>query len=362
MRIALVCARYAPFAGGVESHVEEIAKRLARHGESVDVLTQRYDPELPETEERDGVLVRRHKVPVASKNFGVSPAVWLGLRQRRQEYDIIHVHGYHTAAPLTGALARVSPMIFTPHYHGTGHSLFRKALHVPYRRVGAGIVGRSDRVICVSQAEADLFLAHFPSAAGRVRIIPNGADLERIREARPFGSGEAVVITGGRLESYKHIDRIVDAMAFTTKMRLIVTGEGPERERLESLASRRGLGGRVAFTGRVDTETVYRWYATARVFCSMSTNEAMPVTILELLAAGASVVASDIPAHQDILGRTAGAISIVPKDVSPAELAKALQLASCQPPVENQRIPTWDEVTMETLGVYHEVARDVVSA
>ena len=84
MRIAMVSAHYAPFTGGVESHVEEIAKRLAAQGETVEVLTHHDDPGLPSTELREGVLVRRHKVPVPSKHFGVSPAVWATLRRERQ--------------------------------------------------------------------------------------------------------------------------------------------------------------------------------------------------------------------------------------------------------------------------------------
>ena len=117
-------------------------------------------------------LVRRHKVAVTSQHFGVSPVMWATLLRERHRYDVVHAHGYGSAAPLAAALAGASPMIFTPHYHGTGHSLFRKALHVPYRAVGAGIVARSRRIICVSQAEADLFLAHFRGARERVRSFP----------------------------------------------------------------------------------------------------------------------------------------------------------------------------------------------
>jgi glycosyltransferase involved in cell wall biosynthesis len=357
MRIAMVSAHYAPFAGGVESHVEEIAKRLAGRGETVEVLTHHDDPALPDAEERDGVLVRRHKVPVTSQHFGLSPALWAALARQRRGYDVVHAHGYHSSAPLAAALAGASPLVFTPHYHGTGHSPFRKALHVPYRAVGSAIVARSERIICVSQAEADLFLAHFRAAGPRVRVIPNGVDLGRITAARPFPDAGPVVITGGRLQSYKQIDRIVEAMALTPPgLRLVVTGDGPERAALESLAAERGAREKVSFLGRVDTDLLYRWYASAEVFCSMSSNEAMPVTILELLTAGARVVASDIPAHRDIRGRTRGAITLVPMDASPATLAAALQSAFRAPTAPGQSIPTWDEVTTETLSVYHELA------
>lgn len=370
MDIALVSAHYAPFVGGVESHVEEIAKRLAAGGDRVEVLTQHDGGGVPDAEVRDGVLIRRYKVPVKSQNFGMSPAVWAALVRRRRRYQVVHVHGYHSAAPLTAALAGASPLVFTPHYHGTGHSPLRKALHVPYRLAGAGIVARCGRIICVSQAEARLFLAHFPAAAGRLQVIPNGADLARIRAARPFPAAGPVVVTGGRLHPYKQVDRTIEAIAAAPpELRLVVTGDGPERPRLQALASARGLtggpgqpGGRVTFTGRVDTETLYRWYATARVFCSMSVNEAMPVTILEMLAAGARIVASDIPAHRDIRERTGGPVTLVRPDAGPAELAAALAAACRGPAGSGQRIPTWDEVTAQTAGVYRDITRTVRTA
>jgi len=363
MRIAIVCAHYAPFAGGVESHVEEIAHRLADQGETVEVLTHLDDPGLPRTEMREGVLVRRHKVPVTSQHFPVSPAVWAALIRERHRYDVVHAHGYHSAAPLAATMAGASPLVFTPHYHGTGHSPLRKAIHVPYRAAGAAIAARSQRIICVSRAEADLFLTHFPSARPRVTVIPNGVDLDRIAGARAYPTAGAVVVTGGRLQSYKQVDRIVEAMALTPpELRLVVTGDGPERGALEALADERGLRERVRFIGRVEPERLYRWYASAEVFCSMSSNEAMPVTILELLAAGARVVASDIPAHRDIRDRTAGAITIVPLDADPKTLARALTQALNEPSAPAQRIPTWDEVTARTLDVYRELASAAVAA
>jgi glycosyltransferase involved in cell wall biosynthesis len=152
-------------------------------------------------------------------------------------------------------------------------------------------------------------------------------------------------------------------MALTPpSLRLVVTGDGPERTALEALASKRRVAGRVSFVGRVDTGTLYRWYASAEVFCSMSSHEAMPVAILELLAAGARVVASDIPAHRDIRHRTGGAITLVPLDASPATLAAALQSAARQPAAAGQRIPSWDDVTTRTLDLYRGLTGAVAAA
>ena len=354
-RVAFVAGHYYPSVGGVESHIEQIARLFARDGHSVEVLTQRHDRSWPRVERLDGVLIRRYSVPIPSRTLAVAPALWWQLLRRRHEFDVIHAHGYHTFAPLAAACADCQPLVFTPHYHGTGHSPFRKLLHKPYRRLGAFIVRRSCRVICVSRAEARLLESHFPFASDRIRVVPNGVDRELIDAAEPMQLSGRLVMSTGRLESYKHVERTVAAVAqLPDEFTLVVTGDGPERRRLENLATALGQQHRIRFLGRLDVAELYRWYRRADVFVSMSTNEAMPVTIVEMLAAGARVIASDIPAHRDIAERTRGAITIVPVEVAAADLASAIRSAAEASPASDQDVPTWREVADATLAVYRE--------
>ena len=78
MKIAFVTGHYLPFAGGIETHVEQIASRLATQGDGVTVLTQTDDPSWPSSEMIAGVQVRRFPVPVPSQHFAVSPSLGTG--------------------------------------------------------------------------------------------------------------------------------------------------------------------------------------------------------------------------------------------------------------------------------------------
>lgn len=357
-RVAMVTGHFLPFAGGVESHVEQIARLLVDDGHSVDIFTQSDDPSWPSTEIIDGMVVRRHHVPIPSSSLAVSPSLCLDLNMRRDDYDVIHTHGYHSFAPLASTIARSQPMVFTPHYHGTGHSPFRKLLHRPYRVLGARIICASRCIICVSAAEAHLLQSHFPAATERIRVVPNGVDRTMLDAAQPMPWEGNLVISAGRLESYKHVDKTVAAMAqLPEDYTLVVTGDGPESERLAQLVASLGLAQRVRLLGRIDVADLYRWYQRADVYVSMSTNEAMPVTIVEMLAAGTRVVASDIPAHRDIKQRTRGAITIAPVEVSPADLAAAIRAAAATAPSADQDIPTWREVTDRTVEIYEDALR-----
>jgi glycosyltransferase involved in cell wall biosynthesis len=356
MKIAFATSHYRPFAGGVETHVEQIARRLVAQGDDVTLLTQTDDPAWPADETIDGVRVQRFSVPFPSRNFAVSPSLGRALLTRRREWDIVHVHLYHSVVPLLGAMAGVRPMVFTPHYHGTGHSPFRKVIHHPYRYLGALAVGASRQVICVSEAERALFLSHFPQASSKTRVIPNGVDLSKLLPAKPFLTDKTTIVTGGRLETYKHVDDTIRAFAHLgDDYELIVTGDGPDRSRLETVSRELGLTDKVRFLGRIDVEELHRWYRTADVYVSMSSNEAMPVTLNELLACGARVVASDIPAHRDLNSVVGGALTIVPLGEHPRALATTIEAATKAPSAEDVRIATWDEVTDATRAVYDEV-------
>jgi glycosyltransferase involved in cell wall biosynthesis len=356
MRIAYISPRYMPYVGGVETHVAHLARRAARQGHAVEVLTQESDRSLPAQEELGGVTVRRFPATLAAHNYTFAPSLWAYLARHSRRYDILHAHSYHALPSLGAALSRHRPLVFTPHYHGTGHSAFRSLLHVPYRLAGRLIFRRASRVICVSEAEARLVCRHFPQVSDRVMVIPNGVDVPALRSAQPYRQDRAVILCVGRLEEYKNVHLAVEAFThLDDTFALVVIGDGPARRSLEALTERLGLHGRVKFLGRVDDSTAHRWFRTASVYASMSSHEAFGITVREALAAGARVVASDIPAHRDVMALVGpGAVSLVPLDARPAQLARTFRDTSIR--TQNSpalmQIASWDVVAEQTLRVY----------
>jgi glycosyltransferase involved in cell wall biosynthesis len=355
LKVAFVTAHYAPMIGGVEKHVVEIASRLAARGDSVEVLTHaESDRALPSRAVIDGVKVTRFPVPVPSSNYALSFALWRHLMREGGHHDVIHAHGYHALPALQAALARPPALVFTPHYHGTGHSTFRKLLHPPYRRIGRTIFHRAARTIAVSPPEARLILSHFPAVEQRLVVIPNGVDKVALDVAKPFPGQRTVILSAGRLETYKQVDKTIAALAHLSDQYVVrITGDGTVREELERQVASADLAERVAFLGKVSEDDLYRWFRSTSVYVSMSSNEAMPVTFIECLAAGARVVASDIPAHRDLVTKTKGSITLVPLDSSPEQLAEAIREIASEP-VAKPLVDTWDDVTTRTSETYRE--------
>lgn len=354
IRLALVTPRYTPVIGGVETHVERLAVHAAARGHQVEVLTQSGAGGAPTVETLDGVVVRRFPIAFPSTHYAVSPHLWRYLRNARGQYDVVHAHNYHSLSTLAAALTndQDGALIFTPHYHGTSASRVRRVLHRPYRMAGRRIVRESDAVICVSGREAQLFTKDFPAVQGPVHVIPNGVDIEALRSAVPFDEEATVVLSVGRLEDYKQVDRVVAAISHLDEGYVLrVGGEGPARGALEQQISDLGLSERVSLLGRVSDDDLLRWFSTARVFVTASRIEAMPITPLEVLAAGGRVVASDIAAHKEIAQVTNGPVTLLPDEATPAQIAQAIRDAAEADPREAE-VSTWEEVGDRTLDVY----------
>ena len=305
------------------------------------------------------VVVRRFPSVIPRQRDAQSPALWAWIARHRGDYDLTHFHSYH-ALVSAAALVAGPPIVFTPHYHGTGHSALRAAFHHVYRPVGRKLLARATAVICVSNAEADLVRSDFRDrVTGKVHVIPNGVDVAEMRRAEPVTMSVPYFLSLGRLEKYKRVDLVIEALTMVpAPARLVVIGSGPARTELGNLAKTHRLANRVVFVEDLPRAELRGWLAGAQAVVSMSEREAFGLTLLEGLAAGRRVVASDIPAHREVsaFGR-ADALRLLPPASGRAQLAGALRdcLDSTRDLERGARVPSWDDVGLRTLAVYESV-------
>ena len=382
LRIAHLVPSYLPKLGGMEVAVARLAGEMGRRGHAVEVLTQSEDPRLPHLETIDGVLVRRFPVARHGGDFALAPGLWSHLRRHGRGYQIIHAHNYH-ALPALGALLAGAPLVFSPLFHGGGHTPLRRLLHIPYRACGRTLFRRAHAVACLCEAEAAMVRAHFPDTA-TIRVIPYGIDAHRIRAACPFPRALPVVLTTGRLVPHKGIALLVKAMAYLRgRYALRIVGDGPQRAALHAQCARNGIDDPCTLVGRVDEAVLHRWLRTAAVSVYLSRHESYGLSLLESLAAGRPVVAADIPAFREHLRfATVGQLRLVPPDLAPAALARAIDETARSAPIEAESgtpaphlpamrsscadpalrgsaatLPTWEEAVERTLALYAGVLR-----
>ncbi|MCV7062429.1 glycosyltransferase family 4 protein [Mycolicibacterium vaccae] len=284
------------------------AAALAAEGADVTVITQvPRSSDLPRMEAVDGYMVERHQLPIGGVlDVPSLPAVRAAAQTGR--FDVVWVHSYHTPLAWLVAERTATPVVFTPHYHGVGHTPLRQALHSIYRPVGRRLMAASKRVVAVTDAEASLLLRDFAQELPdrKLTVVPTAVP-DPIRARQPFPGTANVVLTVARQEPYKRTDLLIRAIAQLSPRNvpahLVVVGEGSGLGAYRQLAVDLGVSSVVTFTGSVDDETLARWWASASMYASASQQEAYGIGMAQALVAGLPVVAADIPAHRELVRR-----------------------------------------------------------
>lgn len=177
----------------------------------------------------------------------------------------------------------------------------------------AAIIVPSQNLLRIARLEWRLPAAH-------VHYVPNGIDLYRFHPAERSWHAPPVIGTVAALRAEKNVGRLVRAFALLRQpARLLVTGDGPEMPALRALAAERGIADRVTFAGHNPCpETAYRG---SDIFALSSDTEQMPLSVLEAMASGLPIAASDVGDVRAMVSKD-NAPHIVARD--DAALAEAL--------------------------------------
>jgi glycosyltransferase involved in cell wall biosynthesis len=287
MRVVQVCPRYWPHIGGVETHVREISRKLVERGFDVEVLATDPSGKLPEEEIIDCVKVKRFNSFAPNESYFFSPGLRKYLRKKSDSFDIVHAHSYHAFPALYAAQSKGrNKLVFNPHYHGTGHTLFRSLLHIPYRFLGSITFQKADEIICVSNYEKELIVNQFNVDKNKIAVIPNGVNLEEFKGLEKRSKTYLTILYVGRLEKYKGVQHIIRALSnLPNDIVLELVGKGPYKECLVKLARNLNVKDRVRFYQDLPRTQLLQKYADADVFMLLSKHEAFGIVVEEALAA-----------------------------------------------------------------------------
>lgn len=301
MKIAQACHRYHPYIGGVETHVKELSERLVERGFDVDVLTTDSSGKLSRDEIIRGVRVKRFKSLAPGEAYHFSGDLRKYFMENSNTFDIVHAHAYHSFPSLYAAQAkRRNRLVFTPHYHGTGHTIFRSLLHRPYKLVGRKIFEKADKIICVSNYERNLLFKHFKVDEEKVVVIPNGINLKEFKNLRKNKKDCRNVLYVGRLEKYKGVHHLIKALPqLDPDIFLEIVGKGPYKETLIRLIKKLNVEDRVRFSHSLPRNELLQKYADADVFALLSEREAYGISVAEALASKTPCIVTNTSALKE---------------------------------------------------------------
>ncbi len=368
MRIGIVTEYYYPSVGGVQEHVHHFAREARRLGHTVKIVTSDM-PDLARGSVDDAatpdVIRIGPSLPVyLNGGLGrVTGGGHVGAAMKevlaRERFDVVHVH-----APLTPVLPLLAIHHASGPVVGTFHTNFRPGLL--FRMMRGSLqryLDRLDAAIAVSKACLGAFQGRLQAD---FKIIPNGVDVDRFsrgRRLRSYGDGKLNVLWVGRAEPRNGLDHMIAAFHRAWKhidARLIVMGDGPLLPRYRAMVPRE-MAEDVVFAGRVLGGRP-DWYATADVYCAPTRIASFGVTLLEAMAAGKPVLASDIDGFREVLqhGREG---ELLPADDAGA-WARAIVRLSREPiraaaygergRATAQRY-AWPSIVRDVLGLYRSV-------
>lgn len=358
LRLLLATARYLPERGGTEIHTHEIAQRMASYGAEVTVVCT--EPREPfERVSQDGpVTVLRVRSWPPRRDYYLSPR--LAGVIRHAQTDIVHCQGYHTfVAPvvMTAALSAHIPYVLS--LHSGGHSSrLRNVVRPMQARMLRPLLARAGQLVAGSAFEADLFAerTHLPRAA--FRVIPSGVDLPgEVTHAPP--ADPPMVLSIGRVESYKGHQRMIEAMPALARARpgatLRIVGTGPFERQLRSLSERLGVSQivEIAPVPADRRDEMARLMQHAACVVAFSEYESQGLAIQEALGLGRPLVVSDNSALHD-LRHHANVRSVSRETTSDQIAAQILDLLDAPPVIEPPRLTTWEWCASALLEVYLE--------
>ena len=303
MRIGIVCPYSWDIPGGVSAHVADLAEALIRMGHHVSVLAPaEFDELLPDYVVSTGKpRAVKYNGSVARLSFGPIAARKVSKWIEEGEFDVLHVH--EPLAPSLSVLAcwaAKGPIVATWH-----SSMDKSRMMLTLSKLAQTAMEKVSARIAVSEAARTTLIKH---VGGDAVVIPNGVDISTFTNAKPMfgwpGTNQSIVFLGRGDEPRKGLSVLVEAYPEIRRqhpnVRLLIAGPGEPADTLKKLS--REDRASVTVLGMVAPQDKASVLASGTIYVAPNTGgESFGIVLLEAMASGTPVVASDLLAFQRVL-------------------------------------------------------------
>ena len=323
MKIGLVCPYNIFKGGGVQECVKAMQSELIKRGHEVLIITPR--PRLVSAgNDEDGIIFIGNATDIKSP-FHTTGQISGTVNYRMiddilksYKFDILHFHEPWVPILSRQILSRSTSKNVATFHAKLPETVVSRTIELVITPYTKSILKYLDSLTAVSDAAAEYVKI---LSNKEVSIIPNGIDLDKYRSINLKESVEKenTILFIGRLERRKGVKYLIRAFAELSKtnknIKLIIAGDGPDRNKLELLVKSLGASN-VTFTGYVDEAMKHKLLASCSVFCSPALfGESFGIVLLEAMAYGVPIVAGNNPGYVGVL-KERGQLSLVnPKDI-----------------------------------------------
>lgn len=306
LKVLIVSDIFYPHTGGVPEHMLYLWKNLRQLGHDAKILAPSFGENYPYVDEDIVRMGRAIKIPknrsFSVLTFGVTIPWRLRHYLTTENFDVVHIHG--TIAPMLPYLAlkyshaKNVITFHSAHERSLGYVLWEPVLEQYFRKI--------DGMIAVSEIARDSVSKYFP---GDYRIIPNGVDTGRfnpdIQPMKHLIQYSPKILFVGRFEPRKGLKYLLQAFPMVIEnyptAKLIVVGRGFLEHYYRQYVEKH-IKKHVIFCGHASPEDLPRYYASCDIYCSPATGaESFGIVLLEAMATGKPIVASDIPGYKKVM-------------------------------------------------------------
>jgi 1,2-diacylglycerol 3-alpha-glucosyltransferase len=374
MRIGMMADTYKPHISGITTYIALNKQELEKLGHQVYVFT--FGDEDYEDQETN--IIRSGGVPLVDTGYYLNFRYKRQARKLLQTMDIVHVHHPFLSGSIALRICRPRgiPLVFTNH---TRYDLYAQA----YLPILPDVIGETmlhaympafcracDQVVAPSSGMKDILVRLGVEVP--VQVVPNGVDLrpflttQDILDRDDFGltAEDVVLIYVGRLGPEKNLPFLIRSFAGISqayeRARLLIVGDGPERDNLEDRAQAMGIQDKVVFTGMMTYEKLPGYLHMSDAFVTASVTEVHPLSVIEAMAASLPVLGIKSPgvgdtvqdgvtgflSTEDLAAFTAKMVRLVSEHDLRREMGRNAQEASEQYAIE--------KTTRSMLDLYEE--------
>jgi 1,2-diacylglycerol 3-alpha-glucosyltransferase len=316
MRIGMMVDTYKPYVSGVTNHVDLHKGVLERAGHDVFVFTF-GDEDQQDDEPR---ILRSPGVPLADTGFYLSLRYKTKHKKLLQTMDVVHVHHPFLSGRLALNYCRPEriPIVFTNH---SRYDLLAQAYlplmpdEVSHSLLQAYMPDFCEAVdLVISPSESMVKILRELEVKSHIEVIPNGVDLQKFHDAKPFPrehfgftDQDILLVYAGRIAPEKNLSFLLQAFAGIAQMLpnvyLLMVGGGKKQfeEEVQYLIGQLGIGNRVHSTGMISYDDIPSYLAMCDVFVTTSVSETFGMSTVEAMSVGLPIMGIDAAGTSDLV-------------------------------------------------------------
>lgn len=360
MNIIEVTPKYPPDLGGVQMCAQEMANRLASRGNSVTVFTSNQGSKGKKN------IIKKNLNVFYLKSIDVAhtpiyPGLIFKLLKIPKD-SIVHVHlAAAFSSEIVAMICKLRKIPYVVQFHAELEQTGPLGFILPiYKKMILKKVLRSASKIIVLNDFYKKFIKERYGISKNIEILPPGVNESFFIKKQNKDRTIKNLLYVGRLSTEKRVDMLIDAISsIKNNVKLYIVGEGPEEKRLKDQVLRLNLSN-VEVVGKKTGKELLKYFEMADIFLLASEYEGLPLVLLEAMASGIPIIASDVRGTHELVNN----IGVLVKPVNSKNFAVQIDKLINNPEkinkikiAEKREIEKyrWDSLIIRLENIYKEV-------